>query len=279
MDSTRFPTTTDAAAASSSSASVVGVVPPFGLARQYGAPAVVGGDTEVRVVADYLSHLTYKEILQSDMPYLIHMPNTRIFSSTRMQPTHETRPDCFLLVHSPTYTTPHTTQIQHLIDPPKLTPTYHNSNTSKILLMVDTAAGGTVLTDVAYAAAKAGMEKGEGMEEQEVAMTGTGGASDVKALVVRSSGGVGSDCKSWVLGQLMPPPTHSIRVMFTHFQCLHPPTHNKPQAAVPMFLGGSTAREGQQAVLNSAVVASLGAHAAFDGIVGQDVLGQYPVSM
>lgn len=45
-----------------------------------------------------------------------------------------------------------------------------------------------------------------------------------------------------------------------------------------MFLGGSAAREGQQAVLDSAVVSSLGAHAAFDGIVGQDVLGQYPVS-
>lgn len=54
--------------------------------------------------------------------------------------------------------------------------------------MADTAAGGTVLTRLAYEAAKAGLEEGETIKEEEVEMTGTGGASaGPKAVVVRDS--------------------------------------------------------------------------------------------
>jgi hypothetical protein len=45
-----------------------------------------------------------------------------------------------------------------------------------------------------------------------------------------------------------------------------------------MYLGGSEFREGTQAVVEAAVVEALGSH-TFDGIVGQDVLGQYPVRL
>ncbi len=46
---------------------------------------------------------------------------------------------------------------------------------------------------------------------------------------------------------------------------------------MPMYLGGSEQREGSKAVLEAAVVEWLGPHSAFDGVLGQDVLGQFPV--
>lgn len=52
--------------------------------------------------------------------------------------------------------------------------------------MADTAAGGTVLTRRAYEATKAGLEEGETIKEEEVEMTGAGGASaGPKVVVVR----------------------------------------------------------------------------------------------
>lgn len=44
-----------------------------------------------------------------------------------------------------------------------------------------------------------------------------------------------------------------------------------------MYLGGSEHREGRKSVLEAAVVDALGSHAAFDGILGQDVMGRFPV--